>query len=855
MPSQIKQFETLENILDSSRYPGALDSHPWTKSLVVLESISRDPALKNVSPGLQLLITITKFFTAMMPSTAPRRSQPFDARWGEFGVLAAQYFAPLIFGLPAPASLDESRKYVNQGILSFVLDRAKISEEEKNNYELMGGALASAGDMFNNWHEKGLRRLTEKIMAREEFLSNVMSVPAVITDEMGNQGDFLYTPEKSIAGEALKKVMLFLITVFILFTLILTLIGGFKLFRIYNLVSSISEGANYAQAVIEGPAPRPEKFKNSFLAVSDLKKDFTTLKNEVQPLLWMGSLLKWAPVYGGDLAAMTDMSILADSLLTSVDLSYQVFAPLAVADNSVMSNPTELANFLKNNQSQIIIVQQTFAQAESARTRLEVENLSPKMRSLILNKIDPLIMSMKNGLTISAELPRMMGATDEGPKTYLLLVQNEDELRPTGGFITAASVIRMQAGGISDLNFVDSGGLDNGGKLYPAPPWQLSEYMNSQVLVLRDVNWFTNYPTAASYARYLHSYINENPVNGVIAFDQHFLIEMLNVTGPIVVEGAPYPIDTGNVVQYMRASKTPGAQDVNSSDWSNKAFLNKIAYALIQKLFSGDVQWESISVELLRALNERHLLLQMDNPAMTSLLADNHWDGAVRPKPDADFLMVVDTNVGFNKTNAVVESSLTYDIDLTNPSSPTGTLTVLHKNNAAQLASCKQWDKVRLDSEKGYPITDCYWNYLRVYTPKGTSLISATPQSVPEDWMMIKPQKTGQVDLLSEYDEDITGVQGFGTLQVVPNSSSLAIIFMFALPANVIKASPDEMSYSLKVQKQPGTLAVPISIQARFADNVSIRYISSGGIIQGGNVLYNTDLLNDLEVEIIFSVR
>ena len=53
---------------------------------------------------------------------------------------------------------------------------------------------------------------------------------------------------------------------------------------------------------------------------------------------------------------------------------------------------------------------------------------------------------MTEGLTFAEEFPRMMGATAEGPKTYLLLAQNEDELRPTGGFITAAGHVAYAGG-------------------------------------------------------------------------------------------------------------------------------------------------------------------------------------------------------------------------------------------------------------------------------------------------------------------------------------------------------------------------------------------------------------------------
>ena len=84
---------------------------------------------------------------------------------------------------------------------------------------------------------------------------------------------------------------------------------------------------------------------------------------------------------------------------------------------------------------------------------LETDKLTPEIRDLILNNFDPLIPLVKDGLIVAEELPLMMGATSEGPKTYLILVENEDEFRPTGGLVTAVGTLLMQNGRISSLYF------------------------------------------------------------------------------------------------------------------------------------------------------------------------------------------------------------------------------------------------------------------------------------------------------------------------------------------------------------------------------------------------------------------
>ena len=475
------------------------------------------------------------------------------------------------------------------------------------------------------------------------------------------------------------------------------------------------------------------------------------------------------PTYGGDLVAAQDLVTLADSLLATADASYRAVLPLAEENDRSGFDLPRLTEELLQAQPLLFEAQESLDVAVAARGRIDPETLDPEIRDLIRDDIDRLLPLLEDGLAVALEFPRMLGATEEGPKTYLLLVENEDELRPTGGFITAAGTLLLRDGRIGNLDFSNSGNADDWTKPYPTAPWQLQEYMNSQVLIFRDTNWFTNYPTTAHYAEQLYSYSSNHSVDGVIAFDQQMLVEILSATGPIQVEGVDYPIDAGNVISYMRAAKTPTAEEAASLEWNNKAFINKITRALMGKIFSGDVELDRLATLFLRVLNEHHVLLQVDNSVITSVLEKYHWDGIVRPS-GGDFLMVVDTNVGFNKTNAVVELSEVYEVDLTKTMSPQASLTVVHTNKSIGIDSCKHWEKIRVDGEKDYPIQDCYWNYLRVYSAKGTFLLDANPQSIPAGWMIQNKSPRTQVDVL---DEKIDGVQGFGTMQVVPASDSL----------------------------------------------------------------------------------
>ena len=161
MPPDNNLLETLKYILENSLQSHKLDSHPWAASLIVLESSANEVQENN--SGQQLVNALGKLFTTMMPSTPPKHGKRLDTRWGEFGILAAQYFAPLQFGMPLPASLRDAWGRIDQSILWFVYGKAddSLTTVEKDTYKLVGDELDIASNStLSDWHRKGLQRLT-----------------------------------------------------------------------------------------------------------------------------------------------------------------------------------------------------------------------------------------------------------------------------------------------------------------------------------------------------------------------------------------------------------------------------------------------------------------------------------------------------------------------------------------------------------------------------------------------------------------------------------------------------------------------------------------------------------------------
>ena len=661
-------FDDLKTILKQLRNPDSLDDHPWTRSLIVQEMLATSPRSRLARPGQQLANAIASLFADMQPPTPPRRGKRLDPRWGEFGLLAALYFSPFNHGTPFPTSLLDAWKRIDMAILYHVYGKPAeaLTGEEIQRYQLVGAEIEyGSASTLSDWHKKGLQRLADILVNRERYLSVSSSKPSILLDDPENPAanpDVVeHRPVKN------HKTALWAALIFAICGMLI--LGGLKGRETYIKGRAVYENVVRLQQQVV-IANDPGDLDAMYPLLLALKSDLSSFREEVQPLEWLSPRLRWIPMYGDDIASAPELLETAEHLVNASDIGYQASRPLLSELGSENSDlePASLTALLVTAQPQFAQARLELDQALTARSKIDASLLSPRLRDLLAGKLDPVLARAEEGLDLVMALPVVLGATPEGPKTYLLLAQNEDELRSTGGFITSVGRLVVHNGQVISLEFEQVDNQEDWSKPYPPAPWQMRQYMNSRVILLRDANWFTDFPTAAQLAEYLYAYTHSHSVDGVIAFDQQFLVMLLREIGPLEVDGAPDPITAENVIPYMRSAKTLPAGEPVPEGWHRKEFITDITAAILTKLMAGgNHNWQALAGTLSQALAERHLLLQFDNPALTALLAEQGWDNSLQPGT-GDFLMVTDTNMGFNKTNAVVESRISYDVDLTDPS-------------------------------------------------------------------------------------------------------------------------------------------------------------------------------------------
>lgn len=442
----------------------------------------------------------------------------------------------------------------------------------------------------------------------------------------------------------------------------------------------------------------------------------------------------------------------------------------------------------------------------------EVAPLAPAARTLVgvpgfgrtIAQVPELLSSAKRLLNTAVALePQwewLLGL--DAPRRYLVLVQNNHELRATGGFLSAFGSVGVDQGQIADLVFADSYDLFSTAHEYPPAPTPMQEYMGIQLLTPRDGNWSPDLPTAAETIRKLYIQETGQAVDGIITVDLDAVRHLVKALGSVQVEGVPAPITAENVEQELvrlweqppgQAGEAAGITEATSDWWEQrKDFVPLVAGAALARLQAGKFDAADLATELTAALDERSIQVWMDQAQVQMVLVDQKWDGGLHPPASGDFLAVVDSNVGYNKVDAAMQRGLQYEVTwpqgATQPARVTLTLTYTQPV-VAEDPGCNP--APRYGESYADLIARCYFDYVRVFVPGGSELIDVNG---------IDPQT-----VTSTIGEP--GTQQFGGYFVVPPNSSKSVSFSYRLPAGI---TPQE--YTLRVQRQAGTDPLPIRI-------------------------------------------
>lgn len=407
----------------------------------------------------------------------------------------------------------------------------------------------------------------------------------------------------------------------------------------------------------------------------------------------------------------------------------------------------------------------------------KVKSLIEQIKYLIIGA-DLVLTDGKSALQVA---PDALGINN--PKTYLILFQNDKEIRATGGFLTAYAFITLDKGHLQTTASDDIYKLDEDllevclNRICPlTPPEQIVKYLPEWDLKprkawsLRDSNTSPDLKISLQQFEKLYAFLPKAPqFDGIITIDTKVVEDLINLTGPIEVFGTTYSnkkddrCNCSNVVYELENYAEVAAK----GEADRKAILGTLMQQILTKALGlGTAKMPELLTTVVNLSSNKHIMFYNHDPKIQQALEDINWAGRIK-QVDGDYLAVNESNFAGGKTNMYVEEAVTLEIDTSNQSEINHKLTLEYKN----------------PYPFGIWLNTILRDYIRIYVPEGSKLVSSKGSDDP-------------VNTKEDTDLNKTYFEAF--IQVRP-SNSRTLSFEYTTPSQTLGKT-----YPILIQKQPG---------------------------------------------------
>jgi hypothetical protein len=506
-----------------------------------------------------------------------------------------------------------------------------------------------------------------------------------------------------------------------------------------------------------------------------------------------------------------------------------------------ISSTERIVELLEIGRGRFDSANQHLSSARNMLDDLDLSVISPTFL-ITLRDIEAYYEQIYNLNTVLIDAPNILTSMlgfDE-TQTYLVLSQNSDEIRPSGGYVSTFGWFSVRNGRITDYDYyptTTTSPMPPAAELmdsFTVPEWWIR--YDQPLYALWDGSWFASFPRTAEMAQTYYNLGENNPhapVDGVIAIDIRGFENILGALESVRVEQViddeiSYEVITSanfrNVVYDIRAySEVPLQHKEFIADVYNQIFTDW------QTLSNDSEASQQLLGILLESLLEKHMMIYSPDSKISNALEILGWSGSQAPGIANDYLMVADANLG-NKSNRSISRQLTYDVTINHDSTFTGRVTV-----AYDYPDSIARNDPAVDAEFHGPLD--YNNLLQVFVPKNTSLIGAESFNTPPT-------------LVDDENHTI-----FVSRVRLPYDSAERFQFTYQT-APLLEKIGDYYVYRLHIQKQPGMLIENVNIQISLPLDAEIISVSPSpaATYSLDNIIldFRTELKADQWFEVIF---
>lgn len=532
---------------------------------------------------------------------------------------------------------------------------------------------------------------------------------------------------------------------------------------------------------------------------------------------------------GNDLERILSAGIDLTAAGTALEIGKQTLTPEVFIGSDHRGTSFELFNFLRDRRTNLLQASNRVSLAATKLGEVNPNRIPSEYRGKFLEAFEKLRtadQALRKILDTQEILLRLLG---DPPKTYLLIFQNNNEARATGGFIGTYGLLKFGRGTARIEKIESIYALD--GQLFEkiAAPGPLQRQV-SQHWALRDSNWFADFPESAR--KMLEFLEKEGKIlaDGVIALTPDVFEDLLVLTGPVPIPEYDRELTAANfreVVQF----ETSENYDRRLNE--PKKFLADFTPRFLEKLTALSADNTPAVLEALRRLGEeKQILLFSLDPKLQNIFAEYRLDGAVR-HTSGDYLAIYHSNVGGGKTDQHIRQTVEKSVSIDSG----GLAIVKLKITRTHLGFAEKYFPKNLD-------------FMRIFAPRQAKLLAASgfddfalPSSSLPDAATDSDLKSWDTEFTRDektamYIGAEAGYRVFANwLELLPGQSK-TVELTYEMQFDAAK------NYTMLLQKQPGARAFDFSLAVSYLSGEIAYFYPSDFVERDKNRLRLSERVN-----------
>jgi len=433
-------------------------------------------------------------------------------------------------------------------------------------------------------------------------------------------------------------------------------------------------------------------------------------------------------------------------------------------------------------------------------------------------------------------------------KRYLVVFQNNAEMRASGGFIGSYALVDFSDGKIKNIEIPEGGSYDTEGGLKEAiaapEPLRL---VNSR-WYFWDANWWPDWPTSAKKLEWFYEKSGGPTVDGVIALTPTVMEKILAVIGPvdmtkeygIVVTADNFWQSTKEIIKKENSSVSKDSSAAARAEARPKKIIGDLARKIIGELPArmNKKSLARLAAAMEESLTQKQILFYFNDEKLQKAAEKYGWAGKMK-HTGRDYLSVVNTNIAGGKSDRKIKENISLEARVGEDGKIVNTLKIRRTHFGKR-------------GEVFFGVRNVDW--MRIYVPLGSRLIAAGGFKKPDDIYFERPDENWALDLDVQKTEggarideasgtkiyEEAGKTVFANWLMVDPGETAVVYLRYELPFRFEKKEPYTVAekarelfgpekgevylYSLLAQKQAGSINSSINAKLILPDNMSLAW-------------------------------